>query len=285
VDEQFGFLPDSSTEKATNRLLDQILTALNVGHNVGGIFCDLKKAFDCVNHKILLSKLEFYGISCLMHKSIGSYLKGRSQRIRFQAKDYNLSIYSNWGIISLGVPQGSILGPLLFFIYIHDLPPVLNKISSPTLFADDTSVIICNPDPLVFFDTLTEVLNKLNTWFNANLLFLNFSKTKFNKFKTKNVLEQDAKVLYYNIEISNSAHIKFLGVNIVNTLSWKTNFDSLLPKLSSACYAIRALKPYVNQETLLMVYYSYFHSIIHYGVIFWGNSSYAIHICKRGGLE
>jgi hypothetical protein len=83
-----------------------------------------------------------------------------------------LSIYSNWGIISHGVPQGSILGPLLFLIYINDLPPGLNKISSATHFADDTSVIICNQDSLGFFDTLTDVLNKLNTWFKANLLFL-----------------------------------------------------------------------------------------------------------------
>jgi hypothetical protein len=71
-----------------------------------------------------------------------------------------------------------------------------------------------------------------------------------------------------------------LGVNIVNTLSWKTHIDSLLPKLSSACYTIRAVKPYVNQETLLMVYYAYFHPIIRCGVIFWGNSSYAIHISR-----
>jgi hypothetical protein len=168
----------------------------------------------------------------------------------------------------------------VFFIYINDLSPVLNKISSPTLSADDTSVIICNPDPLLFSNTLTQVLNKLNTWFNANLLFLNSSKTELIKFKTKNVLEQDTKVLYDNTEISNSAFIKFLGVNIVNTLSWKIHIDSLLPKLSSACYAIKAVKPYVNQETLLMVYYAYFHSIIHFGVIFWRNSSYAIHIFR-----
>jgi hypothetical protein len=82
------------------------------------------------------------------------------------------------------------------------------------------------------------------------------------------------------VDISNSTHVKSLGVNIVNTLSWKTHIDSLLPKLSSACYAIRAVKPYVNQETLLMVYYAYFHSVIRYGVIFWGNSSYPNHIFR-----
>jgi hypothetical protein len=78
----------------------------------------------------------------------------------------------------------------------------------------------------------------------------------------------------------NSPCIKFLGVNIVNNLSWKTHIDSLLPKLSSACYAIRALKPFVNQETLLMVYYAYFYSIVRYGIIFWGNSSYTIHVFR-----
>ncbi|PNF20445.1 hypothetical protein B7P43_G08125 [Cryptotermes secundus] len=278
--EQFGFRPDSSTEKAINRLLDQILTALNVGQNVGVIFCDLKKAFDCVNHKILLSKLEFYGITGPMHKIIASYLTGRFQRIRLQAKDCNLNIRSSWGVISHGVPQGSILGPLLFLIYINDLPLVLNRISSPILYADDTSVIICNPDPLNFLHNVTEVFNKLDSWFNANLLSFNFSKTEFIKFKTKNIYEHATKIVYDDMEISNSSHIKFLGVNIVNTLSWKTHIDLLIPKLSSACYAIRAIKPYVNQETLLMVYYAYFHSLIDYGVIFWGNSSYAINIFR-----
>jgi hypothetical protein len=91
ANEQFGFRSNYSTEKASNRLLGQILTVLNVGHNVGGIFCDLKKAFDCVNHKILFSKMEFYGVFGPMHKLIASYLRGRFQRIRLQAKDYSLN--------------------------------------------------------------------------------------------------------------------------------------------------------------------------------------------------
>jgi hypothetical protein len=98
------------------------------------------------------------------------------------------------------------------------------------------------------------------------------------KFNTKNAYEQDIKILYDNLEIRNSSCIKCLGVNIANSLSWKNHIDSLIPKFSSACYAIRAIKPFVYQETLLMVYYAYFHSIIHYGIIFWGNSSYAINV-------
>jgi hypothetical protein len=82
------------------------------------------------------------------------------------------------------------------------------------------------------------------------------------KFNTKNAHEQDIKILYDNTEIPNSSYMKFLGVNIATTLSWKNHTDPLIPKLSSACYAIRAIKPFVNQETLLIVYYAYFHSII-----------------------
>jgi hypothetical protein len=219
-----------------------------------------------------------------MYKLIASYLRGRFQRIRLQANDSNLNTYSSWGEISHGVPQGSISGPLLFLIYINDLVLVLNKISSPILFADDTSVIIPNPNPRAFLNSVTEVFNKLKLWFDANLLVLNFSKTEFVTFNTKHAYEHDTNIVYDNIEIPNSLCVKFLGVNIVNSLPWKTHIDLLLPKLSSSCYTIRVVKPFVNQETLLMVYYAYFHSIVRYSVIFWGNSSYAnnvFHLQKR----
>jgi hypothetical protein len=213
-------------------------------------------------------------------------LERRFQRIRLQSKYYNLNTHSNWGEILHGVPQGSILGPLLFFIYINDLPLGLNKISIHILFADDTSVIISDPDPFIFQDRLTETFKILNIWFNANLLSLNFSKTDYIKFTTKNYYEQDkhTNIAFGNTNISESSYIKFLGVNIVNTLSWKKHGDQLLPKLNTACYAFTTVKPHVNQETLLMVRYTYFHSIMHYGIIFWGNSSYAInifHVQKR----
>ena len=124
VEEQFGFRTSSSTDKAVFKLIYEILKALNYKLMVGGIFCDLQKAFDCVNHNLLLPKLEFHGITGTAYKLIKSYPEGRYQRVVLNNMSFDS--YSKWGEIKHGVPQGLLLGPLLLLIHINDLPKISN---------------------------------------------------------------------------------------------------------------------------------------------------------------
>jgi len=124
---------------------------------VGDIFCDLQNAFDCVNHNILLTKLEFCGITGITDKLTKSYLGGRYQRVVLN--NHSSSLCSNWGEITHGVPQGSILGPLLFLLYINDLSQITNDNSKIVLFADDTSIIITNPNPTDFENSVNKIFS------------------------------------------------------------------------------------------------------------------------------
>jgi hypothetical protein len=130
-----------STDSVTHDLINTILSALNNKLVVGGLFCDLTKAFDCVNHEILLAKLEFYGINGVAGKLIIAYFTDRHQRTILN--NNTASGVSEWQKVKQGVPQGSVLGPLLFLVCINDLPHSINKVSKPILFADDTSILCC----------------------------------------------------------------------------------------------------------------------------------------------
>jgi hypothetical protein len=141
VQEPFGFRTQHSTEQAAFSFINSILTAMNNNQIVGGIFCDLQKAFDCVNHKILVDKLQFYGIDGKFNTLTESYLTNRYQKVKLNKIDYNNNT-SEWVRINCGVPQGVILGPLFFLIYINDLPTLINKDNNIVLYAHDTSVVI-----------------------------------------------------------------------------------------------------------------------------------------------
>jgi len=138
---------------------------------VRGIFFDLQKAFNCINHDISLTKVEFYGITGGIFQLIKTYLQGRYQRVVLN-NNYFTSI-SDWGEITHGVPQGSIFGSLLFLLYINDLPHSINKNNKIVPFAGDTSLIISNPDPINFRDDIDKILQHIHEWFNANLGSLN----------------------------------------------------------------------------------------------------------------
>jgi hypothetical protein len=185
VDEQHGFRLGTSTETAAFSLLNTILKSLDKKRLVGGLFLDLRKAFDCVNLDILL--VNFYGVFGTANKLFKSYITDRYQRVVRSDKS-STKIASKWKQIKHGVPQGSLLGPLLFLIYINDFPRTINNLASSTLFADDTSIIVTNTDAHEFKHNIETVLFELTNWFFSNQLTINYNKTHLMKFSAKKTL-------------------------------------------------------------------------------------------------
>jgi len=197
VKEQFGFKCNSSTEAAIYTLINNILTSLNNRITVGGLFCNLQKAFDCVNHDILLSKMKFYGITGVANRLMESYLWNRYQSVNINT-NHSTDNLSKWRKVQHGVPQGLVLGPLLFLMYINDLSKSVSNITRPILFADDTSFIITDCDETAFKLKTKEVSKELNKWFQSNLLMLNCNKTYFLPFTTKTDTETNIHILFGN---------------------------------------------------------------------------------------
>lgn len=172
---QYGFRPNHSTATAIMELTEEITNAIDKKHYLVSIFVDLQKAFDTLDHKILLHKLYKYGIRGVAHQWVTSYLKNRSQFVEIA------NIKSNNCNITCGVPQGSVLGPILFLLYVNDIVSV-SQLLRCILFADDTTLFYSGKN---IKDVLQIVENEFQKWFNANRLSLNISKTKFMIFCSK----------------------------------------------------------------------------------------------------
>ena len=235
---------------------------------VGGIFCDLEKAFGCVNHDILLSKLKFYGINDKDFQLYQSYLSNRYCRTAIYNDTENSNKISYWASVRHGIPQGSVLGPLLFLLYINDLPKIISKTSAPIVFADETSILFAHSDPIDFNKIIYIVFITLNKWLRANQLSLNFIKTNYIHFTTKRNMSVNLKIGYNNNFITNSSYTKFLGVTMNNTLSWNNHIDLIIKKLSNACHIIRNAKTYMSVSSIKAIYYASFHLVMSYGTIF-----------------
>ena len=234
---QFGFRKNKSTKTALIKFINNIQQTLDNGSKTAAIYLDLKKAFDTVDHKILLSKLNHYGIRGIILKWFKSYLSDRKQ---FIENDNEVSI------LKCGVPQGSKLGPLLFLIYVNDMPSVL-QLCIPTLFADDTT--ICGSAP-----TYNELVRKINSdlhilseWFKANKLTLNVGKSYGCVFGT-NHLGNDFRIDDQSIEICGT--VKYLGVHIDSSLNWKPHLNFVTNKVSQTLGVLSKVKHCLNEKAL-----------------------------------
>lgn len=224
--------------------------------------CDLSKAFDCVNHTLLLDKLERYGIRGKTLCLIQSYLKNRQQCVIIGENK------SDFKTVEHGVPQGSILGPLLFIVYINDLSYYLVP-EKCILFADDTTLVHTAPNMINLNQIMKINEKKTETWFAANYLKLNPDKTQRLFFSSSND---------NNDNIINN--VKLLGITLDSRLNWSAHINNLSSKLASCNYLLRQLKKVLSPEILYTAYFSLFHSHLTYGVILWGNSSQSIKIFR-----
>ncbi|KAL1447728.1 hypothetical protein WDU94_003580 [Cyamophila willieti] len=378
TESQFGFRSHRSTSDAVSHFLQKLNAILSSKHHAVAIFCDLTKAFDCVDHSLLLSKLSSFGLHGSSLQWFTSYLSHRHQQVKVPKsapstlltishssstpsytpsqsspppptsslsctntrppssilhqsntthRPPTLSITSlsfpslpplpylssslpctstthlNYSpllttnssrsppnptpippfslpppspLFSLssplqtkaGVPQGSVLGPLLFLHFINDITSA-DPSAHLTLFADDTTVLVSAQDKVNVFRRAAEVISKIHSWFQTNKLYLNEGKTSYLYFNSSSSSSLPP-LLIPGLSIYPSTEVKFLGLIVDCNLKWKSHLEQLHAKLSTAIFVVRSVRKNVDSCAALLAYHSYFHSLMSYAIVFWG---------------
>ena len=262
--EQYGFLKNHSTMSALIDVIDNVRNYIDQGELALGIYLDLKKAFDTVNHPILLSKLEHYGFRGHVNNFIGSYLNNRQQ---FTVVDGSKSDIM---YINTGVPQGSVLGPLFFLLYINDITKCLLH-SKATLFADDTSLLVHHKDMKILKEKAEIDLKNVYDWLLANKLSLSWEKTNFIIYHTsRKKVEHVKEIKVYEFSIKRVTCVKYLGMYIDDQLKWDQHVNSLCVTLSKNFHMFYSIRDLLNQSLKRQLYYSMVYSRIIYGIVIYG---------------
>ena len=270
-DYQYGFRHSHSTQQAIITLIDRISKSLDKGDIAIIILLDLKKAFDTVDHRILLRKLYAYGIRGTLLKWFESYLTGRTQYVAFNGTN------SDTHYVKCGVPQGSILGPLLFILYMNDICSV-SKLLFTLLYADDTCVLLSGKD----LDDLIAVLNveliSLSVWLKSNKLSLNTQKTFFMVFHRARLKTANCNDLVIdNASITRVNSAKYLGIIIDVKFNWIEHITYIKNKISKAIGIMYKARQYLNKSSLVNLYYSYVYPYLTYCIEVWG-CAYPTHL-------
>ena len=263
---QYGFRSNHSTSLAVVDFLEKMITSIDKGYYSLGVFLDLSKAFDTVNHKILLTKLEFYGVRGVALKWFENYLSNRKQYVEY--KNEKSKLFE----INCGVPQGSILGHILFLLYFNDIINSTEHLSF-TLFADDTNVFYKSKSLDELNKTVNKELTNLSPWFRSNKLSLNINKTKFILFTNKKKVNNNLiNIKIDSEEIKRVSVTKFLGMIIDEHLTWKPQIKHLSSKISRNIGSINKIKYYLPKHALKTLYYSMIYPYLLYGNIVWAST-------------
>lgn len=274
-EEQKGFQVGKTINMAIYDFLYNITCNMDKRKPICGVFCDMTQAFDYVHHDKLINKLEDYGIRGNINELIKSYLNNRTQitninQINNKSK-HETVFESTERKVLYGVPQGSVLGPLLFLLYINDLPR--NIPQSMTLFADDSTITIPCKNTDTYEKEINDSIHLIVKWLEENNIKINLAKTKLIHFSQRINTKSNLNIHFHDQPIAEVDSIKFLGLHIDKKLNWKPHTEILCKKLSKAAYALHTLSSIVGVEALLTAYYGLAESHLRYGVIFWGNST------------
>ena len=267
---QSGFRQKHSCQTALVKLVDDWIKCIDNGEMIGALFIDFRKAFDLVDHDILLKKLSLYRCNSSALNWFKSYLSNRKQTIE---SEEGLADFAN---IRSGVPQGSILGPTLFLIFINDLPLYFKNCSS-ALFADDATAHTHSKNVDTIEDNLQDEFGNALTWSKENKMQVHFTKTTCMLAGTRQKINESRQLSIQadGINIQTVSKQKLLGIYIDETLSWNPQIDYLCSNISTKISLLRQLSTYVPAEAQKLYYQGYILPLIDYGSITWGSTSSA----------
>lgn len=276
-EEQNGFRKGKSTTLAAYSLISKVIEGIDKKKLVSVIFFDMSKAFDYVNHVLLLNKCENYGMRGPILEWLSSYLSKRTQCVEISALGDNQTAVSHKSPYlpnNCGVPQGSVLGPLLFLLYINDLPSMIRH--NCVLFADDVSVVISGKPKLPIIDhshLLNAAAESIVDWLDRNNLCANLNKTKYINFRNHSMARNKYSVECRGQLLDETDEYKFLGLVVDQHCNWKSHVHQVCSKLNRFVFALKRLRRTSSEKTALTAYHGYVESVLRYGLLLWGNST------------